>query len=58
LWIQVLVLEKLDPFLDSAEEEEKIGDDWDLLLDDLDFGDIPDIEGVDVPQFVCKMGKS
>ncbi|GKD57341.1 hypothetical protein Tco_1290728 [Tanacetum coccineum] len=24
---------------------------------DLDFGDIPDIDGVDVPQFICKMGK-
>ncbi|GKD26925.1 hypothetical protein Tco_1233139 [Tanacetum coccineum] len=24
----------------------------DVELDDLDFGDIPDIEGVDVPQFV------
>ncbi|GJX45026.1 hypothetical protein Tco_0261702 [Tanacetum coccineum] len=47
-----------DPFLDSTGEEEKIGDDWDLLLDDLDFGDIPDIEGVEVPPFVCKMGMS
>ncbi|GJW83323.1 hypothetical protein Tco_0156468 [Tanacetum coccineum] len=46
-----------DPFLDSTGEEEKIGDDWDLLLDDLDFGDIPDIEGVEVPPFICKMGK-
>ncbi|GJY24964.1 hypothetical protein Tco_0399690 [Tanacetum coccineum] len=54
----VTIYPELDPFLDSAEEEEKIGDDWDLLLDDLDFGDIPDIEGVDVSQFVCKMGKS
>ncbi|GJV92144.1 hypothetical protein Tco_1539957 [Tanacetum coccineum] len=47
-----------NPFLDSVEEEEKIGDDWDLLFDDLDFGNIPDIEAVDVSQFVCKMGKS
>ncbi|GJU32252.1 hypothetical protein Tco_1175841 [Tanacetum coccineum] len=47
-----------NPFLDSAGEEEKIGDDWDLLLDDLDFGDIPDIEGVEVPPFICKMGMS
>ncbi|GJX09857.1 hypothetical protein Tco_0199716 [Tanacetum coccineum] len=54
----VIIYPKLDPFLVSSEEEEKIGDEWDLLLDDLDFGDIPDIEGVDVPQFVCKMRKS
>ncbi|GKF86880.1 hypothetical protein Tco_0254707, partial [Tanacetum coccineum] len=35
---------ELDTFLVSSEEEEKIGDDWDPLLDDLDFGDILDIE--------------
>ncbi|GJY51396.1 retrotransposon ORF1, partial [Tanacetum coccineum] len=35
----------------------KIGDVWDLLLDDLDFGDVLDIKGFDVSQFVCKMGK-
>ncbi|GKB76022.1 hypothetical protein Tco_0942917 [Tanacetum coccineum] len=34
----VTIYPKLDPFLDSAEEEEKIG--------------------VDVSQFVCRMGKS
>ncbi|GJT34554.1 ribonuclease H-like domain-containing protein [Tanacetum coccineum] len=54
----VTIYPELDPFLVSSEEEEKISDDWDLLLDDLDFGDILDIEGVDVPQFVCKMGKN
>ncbi|GJZ43387.1 retrovirus-related pol polyprotein from transposon TNT 1-94 [Tanacetum coccineum] len=36
----------------------KIGDEWDLLLDDLEFGDILDIKGVKVPPFVCKMGKN
>ncbi|GKB72331.1 hypothetical protein Tco_0933743, partial [Tanacetum coccineum] len=54
----ITIYPKLDPFLDSAREEEKIGDDWDLLLDDLDFGDILDSEGVEIPLFVCKMGKS
>ncbi|GJY80926.1 hypothetical protein Tco_0493677 [Tanacetum coccineum] len=53
----ITIYPKLDPFLDSAREEEKIGDDWDLLLDDLDFGDILDIKGVEIPPFVCKMGK-
>ncbi|GJR81753.1 hypothetical protein Tco_0152538 [Tanacetum coccineum] len=48
----IIVYPELDPFLDSAVEKEKIGDDWDLLLDDFDFRDIPDIEGVDVLQFV------
>nr|GEV49278.1 hypothetical protein [Tanacetum cinerariifolium] len=49
---------KLDPLLDSAGEEEKIGDEWDLLLDDIVFGDILDIKGVVLSPFVCKMGKS
>ncbi|GJS24535.1 retrotransposon ORF1 [Tanacetum coccineum] len=44
--------------LGSSGETEKIDDDWDLLLDDLDFGDIPEIEGVEIPPFVCKMGKN
>nr|GFA76085.1 hypothetical protein [Tanacetum cinerariifolium] len=39
-------------------KEENIGDDWDLLLDGLDFGDILDIKGVEVSSFVCKMGKN
>ncbi|GKE48258.1 hypothetical protein Tco_1479516 [Tanacetum coccineum] len=54
----ITIYPELDPFLDSSGVEEKIGDDWDLLLDDLDFRDIPDIEGVDVPPFVCKMRKN
>ncbi|GJY70612.1 retrovirus-related pol polyprotein from transposon TNT 1-94 [Tanacetum coccineum] len=53
----------LNPEEDDVEpgcfdEEEKIGDDSDLLLDDLDFGDIPDIKGVNIPLFMCKMKKS
>ncbi|GJZ06514.1 retrotransposon ORF1 [Tanacetum coccineum] len=49
---------ELYPFLDSSGETEKIDDDWDLLLDDLNFGDIPKIKGVEIPPFVCKMGKN
>nr|GEZ47249.1 hypothetical protein [Tanacetum cinerariifolium] len=48
----VTIYPKLDPFLDSSGEEEKIGDDSDLLLDDLDFGDIPYIKEVEVSSFV------
>ncbi|GJZ17072.1 hypothetical protein Tco_0553195, partial [Tanacetum coccineum] len=48
----ITIYPELDPFLVSSEEEENVSDDWDLLLDDLDFGDIPYIEGVNVPQFV------
>ncbi|GKA43701.1 retrotransposon ORF1 [Tanacetum coccineum] len=48
----ITIYPELDLFLVSSKKEGKISDDWDLLLDHLDFGDIPDIEGVDVPQFV------
>ncbi|GJX64385.1 hypothetical protein Tco_0298728 [Tanacetum coccineum] len=56
--VTIKIYPELDPFLESYEEEEKIRDDWDLLLDNLDFEDMPDIEGVSVSQLVCKMGKS
>nr|GEV69237.1 hypothetical protein [Tanacetum cinerariifolium] len=54
----IAIYPELDPFLDSFGEEEKIGDDWDLLLDALEFRDIPYIKGVDVSQFACKIVKS
>nr|GEZ43471.1 hypothetical protein [Tanacetum cinerariifolium] len=47
----VTIYLELDPFLDSSRKEEKIGDDWDLFLDDLDFRDILDIKGVKVSPF-------
>ncbi|GJV16371.1 hypothetical protein Tco_1361694 [Tanacetum coccineum] len=54
----ITIYPKLDPFLDSSGETEKADDDWDLLLDNLDFGDVPEIEGVKIPPFMCKMGKN
>ncbi|GKF55237.1 hypothetical protein Tco_0165577, partial [Tanacetum coccineum] len=36
---------ELDLFLDSYRGTKKIDDDWDLQLNDLDFGDIPEIKG-------------
>ncbi|GJW28002.1 hypothetical protein Tco_0044877 [Tanacetum coccineum] len=42
----IIIYPELDLFLVSSDEEEKISDDWDLLLDDLNFGDIPYIEGL------------
>ncbi|GJY87991.1 agenet domain-containing protein, partial [Tanacetum coccineum] len=32
-------------------------DDWELILDGIDFGDIPKLEETSLPPFVCKMGK-
>ncbi|GKC86084.1 hypothetical protein Tco_1141801 [Tanacetum coccineum] len=54
----ITIYPELDPFLDSFGETEKTDDDWDLLLDNIDFGDILEIEGVEIPPFVCKIGKN
>nr|GEV69051.1 hypothetical protein [Tanacetum cinerariifolium] len=48
----IITSPELDRFLDSSGEEEKIGDVWDLLLDDTDFGDILNIKGVEVSPFL------
>nr|GEY81063.1 hypothetical protein [Tanacetum cinerariifolium] len=45
----VTIYPRLDPFLISFDEEEKIDDDWDIFLDNIDFGNIPNI-GVNVSQ--------
>nr|GEZ28614.1 hypothetical protein [Tanacetum cinerariifolium]GEZ71536.1 hypothetical protein [Tanacetum cinerariifolium] len=42
---------ELNPFLDSSRETEKIDDDWDFLLDDLNFRDIQEIKGVEIQPF-------
>nr|GFC92793.1 hypothetical protein [Tanacetum cinerariifolium] len=58
LWNETATIyPELNLLLVSSKEEGKISDDWDLLLDNHDFGDIPDIDGVNVSQFVCMMGK-
>ncbi|GJY74461.1 hypothetical protein Tco_0478892 [Tanacetum coccineum] len=54
----ITIYPELDPFWDCSRETEKIDDDWDLLLDDIDFGDIPKIKGVEILPFLCKMGKN
>ncbi|GJY86060.1 hypothetical protein Tco_0500086, partial [Tanacetum coccineum] len=53
----IKIYPELNPFLDNSGETEKVDDDWNLLLDDLDFGDVLEIEGVEISPFVCKMGK-
>nr|GEV77643.1 hypothetical protein [Tanacetum cinerariifolium] len=48
---------ELDPFLDNFEESKKSEDDWELILDGIDFGDILEFKETGLPPFVCKMGK-
>nr|GEX11259.1 hypothetical protein [Tanacetum cinerariifolium] len=54
----ITIYPELDPFLDNSEETKKSDDDWELILDGIHFGDILDIERIELPTFVCKMGKS
>ncbi|GKF23662.1 hypothetical protein Tco_0075984, partial [Tanacetum coccineum] len=54
----IIVYPKLDPFLDDYDKSDDSRDDWDAILEGIDFGNIPEIEGIDVPPYVCKMGKS
>ncbi|GKF44855.1 hypothetical protein Tco_0131407, partial [Tanacetum coccineum] len=54
----ITIYPELDPFLDSFGETEKTDDDWDLLLDNIDFGDVSELEEQDLPPFICKIGKS
>ncbi|GJX85115.1 hypothetical protein Tco_0335889 [Tanacetum coccineum] len=48
---------ELDPFLDNSNEIEKSEDDWELILNGIDFGDIPELEETSLSLFVCNMGK-
>nr|GEW84365.1 hypothetical protein [Tanacetum cinerariifolium] len=49
---------ELGPFLNSSGEIEKTNDDWDLLLDNLDFEDVLENKGVEISPFMCKIGKN
>ncbi|GJW58783.1 hypothetical protein Tco_0105514 [Tanacetum coccineum] len=51
----ITIYPELDPFLDGSRETENTNDEWDFLIDDLNFGDVLEIEGVEIPPFVYKM---
>ncbi|GJY80994.1 hypothetical protein Tco_0493745 [Tanacetum coccineum] len=48
----------LDPFNDDSDKSNDSGDDWDAILEGIDFGDIPKIDELELPPFVCNMRKS
>ncbi|GJR79425.1 hypothetical protein Tco_0150210 [Tanacetum coccineum] len=54
----ITIYPELDPFLDNSDETEKSKDDWERILDGIDFGDIPELEETSLPPFICKMGNS
>ncbi|GJX25559.1 hypothetical protein Tco_0231855 [Tanacetum coccineum] len=53
----ITVYPEEDPFDDDSEKTENSMDDWYQLLD-FNFEDIPQLDGEELPLFVCKMGKS
>ncbi|GJX21792.1 hypothetical protein Tco_0226237 [Tanacetum coccineum] len=53
----ITVYPEQDLFEDDFEKTEKSMGDWDQLLD-CNFDDIPQLDGEELPPFVCKIGKS
>ncbi|GKB45892.1 hypothetical protein Tco_0896645 [Tanacetum coccineum] len=43
---------------DDYDNSDDSGDDWDAKLKGVDFGDIPELDGIDVPPYVCNMGRA
>ncbi|GJZ59654.1 hypothetical protein Tco_0615470 [Tanacetum coccineum] len=54
----ITIYHDLDPFYDDSDKTNESGDDWDAILEGIDFGDIPKIDGLELPSFVCNTGKS
>nr|GEU61256.1 hypothetical protein [Tanacetum cinerariifolium] len=48
----------LDPFNDDSDKINDSEDDWDVILEGIDFGEIPKIKELELPPYVCNMGKS
>ncbi|GKA33503.1 hypothetical protein Tco_0719932 [Tanacetum coccineum] len=53
----ITIYPELDPFLDNSDKTKKSKDDWELILDGIDFGDMSELEEPGLPPFVCKLGK-
>nr|GEV98517.1 hypothetical protein [Tanacetum cinerariifolium] len=47
----------LNPFSNDSDKTNDSGDDWDAILEGINFRDIPKIDGLDLPPFVYNMGK-
>ncbi|GJZ08240.1 hypothetical protein Tco_0542523 [Tanacetum coccineum] len=54
----ITIYPELDPFLDDSNKSNNSRDDWVDILEGIDFGDIPEIDGIDVSSFESKIGKS
>ncbi|GJR20649.1 reverse transcriptase domain-containing protein [Tanacetum coccineum] len=50
-----------DPEFSNDDDSDKANDskdDWDVILEGIDFGEIPEIDGLELPPYVCNMRKS
>nr|GFB97514.1 hypothetical protein [Tanacetum cinerariifolium] len=47
-----------DSFHDDTDNSDNTEDDWDVILEGIDFGDIPEIDVLELPPYVCSMGKN
>ncbi|GJS12483.1 hypothetical protein Tco_0406955 [Tanacetum coccineum] len=54
----ITIYPDLEFFGDDSDKSDDLGDDWEVILEGIDFGDIPQLDGIDVPPYVCNMGKS
>ncbi|GJZ82006.1 hypothetical protein Tco_0647000 [Tanacetum coccineum] len=54
----ITIYPDLDPFIDDSNKANDSEVDWDVILEGIDFGEIPKIDGLELPPYVCNMGKS
>ncbi|GJU47368.1 hypothetical protein Tco_1204634 [Tanacetum coccineum] len=54
----ITIYPDLDSFRNDFDNSHDLGEDWDAIIENVDFGNIPQLDGIDVPPFVCNMGKS
>ncbi|GJR34668.1 retrotransposon ORF1 [Tanacetum coccineum] len=54
----ITIYPDLDPFNDDSDKANDSKDDWDVILEGIDFGDILEIDGLELPSYVCNMEKS
>nr|GEW37839.1 hypothetical protein [Tanacetum cinerariifolium] len=54
----ITIYPDLDPFNDDSNKSNDLGDDWVDILEGIYFSDIPEIDGLELPPYVCNMEKS
>ncbi|GJU56540.1 hypothetical protein Tco_1230254 [Tanacetum coccineum] len=55
---KITIYPNLDLFNDDSDKTNDSEDVSDAIIEGIDFGDIPEIDGLELPPYVCNMGKS